>query len=482
MPSLPFQDLAGHAGHFAVRQRLLQDGWERAFLIDEPHAGPYSVFRAVGQCATGIFGAFGAVRALAVLPIWLTPLAALILRQKITGRWEPAYAALGLYLCCGFLLMLGFASFMAGAAVCLLAYAAFLQLAESNQLRRDGLLAALGAVATFFTHGYAFAMLGFLVVLAQTSTTRGRNRWAAAAALGPAMLCGLFSQWAVRHVAGHATVHGASAGLYFQGPVDKLSLLVTPFLMTRLGIDMALGIAFWGLLLFSAVRFRPQAELLITPHDRHRQRAFHAAVALSLLFLALPHNAQWFGFVDARLLPLTYLMYTLSLPPQWWSSARRHAATGTSCLQCTILAVGVLLFQQEFKGFEQIAQHIQPERSLLHLPVFADSRYLVAHPFVHEDKLLLLGKPMLLSDMWLHQGTGLYATDANPVVRLDPNYASSNVKLPIAWKSFAPNDWDYVLLRMRDTVNTPDVPAYWKSAAHSGTWWLFERDRTVIAP
>src|SRR5580698_2988591 len=72
--ALPFQDLPAHAGLIAMRHRFQESPFERQFFVFSPHLGPYSVFRELGEWLVVPLGPVGAVRAIATLPLVLTPL------------------------------------------------------------------------------------------------------------------------------------------------------------------------------------------------------------------------------------------------------------------------------------------------------------------------------------------------------------------------------------------------------------------------
>ena len=95
-----------------------------------------------------------------------------------------------------------------------------------------------------------------------------------------------------------------------------------------------------------------------------------------------------------------------------------------------------------------------------------------AHPFVHYDKLVMAERPIVVSDIWLHQGTALYATPENPVLRLPSSYSESNLK-SIDWPAYHLEDWDYALIRTRPDAAPPQTPDRLTLEEHRGGWWLF---------
>lgn len=138
-----------------------------------------------------------------------------------------------------------------------------------------------------------------------------------------------------------------------------------------------------------------------------------------------------------------------------------------------LLCGAVLGFQREMVDFEAAAM-IPAEARVLNLPLQPNSRYVAGHPFLHADKLLLLERPMLLSDMWLHQGTGLYAREPNPVLALAASHSASAIAPQSAWTGVHDKDWDYALIRS-DDLSDGFLPAGWCYTKHAGAWWVAKR-------
>ena len=81
-----------------------------------------------------------------------------------------------------------------------------------------------------------------------------------------------------------------------------------------------------------------------------------------------------------------------------------------------------------------------------------------AHPFVHYDKLVLADRPVVVSDVWFHQGSGIYPTADNPALRLPDTYSESDLR-SIDWPAYRLADWDYVLIRTRPAASEPQRAA-----------------------
>jgi hypothetical protein len=95
-----------------------------------------------------------------------------------------------------------------------------------------------------------------------------------------------------------------------------------------------------------------------------------------------------------------------------------------------------------------------------------------AHPFVHYDKLVLADRPVVVSDVWFHQGSGIYPTAENPSLLLPDTYNAADLRF-VDWPAYHLADWDYVLVRLRPSAARPQVPAALTLAVHKGGWWLF---------
>ena len=114
------------------------------------------------------------------------------------------------------------------------------------------------------------------------------------------------------------------------------------------------------------------------------------------------------------------------------------------------------------------------QATLLNLPLDPNSDYFTAHPFIHYDKLALADRPVVVSDVWFHQGSALYPTPANPALRLPASYSESDLKF-IDWPAYHLEDWEFVLIRTRPSASQPYTPNDLTLDKHIGGWWLFKR-------
>ncbi|NVL83978.1 hypothetical protein, partial [Escherichia coli] len=108
------------------------------------------------------------------------------------------------------------------------------------------------------------------------------------------------------------------------------------------------------------------------------------------------------------------------------------------------------------------------------LPLDPNSDVFTGHPFIHYDKLALADRPVVVSDVWFHQGSALYPTKANPALRLPASYSESDLKF-IEWPAYHLEDWEFVLIRTRPTASQPYTPNDLSLEEHRGGWWLFKR-------
>jgi hypothetical protein len=132
------------------------------------------------------------------------------------------------------------------------------------------------------------------------------------------------------------------------------------------------------------------------------------------------------------------------------------------------------LFQSEASGWHEVIDSGPANASLLNLPIDPNSSVFTAHPFVHYDKLVLADRPVVVSDVWFHQGSGVYPTADNPALHLPDTYSESDLRF-VDWPAYRLADWDYVLIRTRPTANEPHVPATLALAIHRGGWWLYRK-------
>jgi hypothetical protein len=137
-----------------------------------------------------------------------------------------------------------------------------------------------------------------------------------------------------------------------------------------------------------------------------------------------------------------------------------------------IALVASQLFQHEARGWREVLSVVPAEARLLNLPLEPNSDVFTAHPFIHYDKLALAERPLVVSDVWFHQGSALYPTAQNPALRLPSSYSESDLRR-IDWPAYRLDDWDFVLIRTRPDSAQPYVPSSLALAAHRGGWWLY---------
>jgi len=269
--------------------------------------------------------------------------------------------------------------------------------------------------------------------------------------------------------------------LHFQGPLDKLSLLATPTLMTRTGLDVAIGLVVWALAVGSAIGTVRGLRRGAVGHGDSRAHAAALLVCAACVlgaFVALPHAIGWFGFVDGRLVPLLLFlpfmaMRRADLGP-WLRAALDRSAGPIAAALAALALIASYRFQSEARGYARVLGGLPEGARLLNLPLDPDSDVFTAHPFTHYDKLALVARPIVASDLWFHQGTAIYPRPGNPVLRLPASYVPSDMH-QVDWKAYDLRDWDFVLVRTRPDAAEPEVPGRLSLAEHEGGWWLYRR-------
>jgi len=487
--ALPFQDLPAHAGLIAMRHRFTDGSFESRFFVLAPHIGPYSLFRFLGEVFVRAIGPIGAVRALATLPVIATPLAMLHARRRLYGDTTPVYGYLGITLSFGFMTLMGFASYLLGVAIMLFGLVMWLELlvaADENapDLRKRELLMAAFAPLIFVAHGHAFVLFLLCAGVSAACTGRRAQRFLRFRALVPAFALASWVAWLER---GSATPSGSVPVVppllpIFQSPAAKFELLVTPTLMTRSGIDFFVAVALWafaaGCTFYTLRSLGRDSGRVLTAAHRHSRALYASAGALTVLFLVLPHAIGWFGFVDGRLLPLILMLALLGVRrealPRPLLVAADIGVPASAAALATVVLVASYFFQQEARGYHEVLSRVPAQATLLNLPLDPNSDIFTAHPFIHYDKLALADRPVVVSDVWFHQGSALYPTDANPALRLPASYSESDLKF-IDWPAYHLEDWEFVLIRTRPTASQPYTPNDLTLEEHVGGWWLFKR-------
>jgi hypothetical protein len=515
--ALPFQDLPAHAGLIALRHRFEASPFEQRYFVLAPHLGPYSLFRALGDLLVVPLGPMGAIRTIATLPLVATPASLLWARRRLHGDHSPTVAYYGLALGFGFMTLLGFASYLLGVAAMIIALTIWLELMVAADLRspvatRWEAVIAFIAPCVFLAHGHAFVIFLGLTVVSTIATGNRLRRIVRLRALAPALALAGWVAWRERASAvpaGSTPLPHAVLAPHFQGVYDKLSLLITPTLITRTGVDAAVGLFVWVVIVLGIIAtartlrkpvglpvalvpglvgglapgpvgpdlLPPAADDPTEAASRAHSKALLAALPfLGGAFLVLPHSIGWFGFVDGRLVPLLLFVGLMAVRRQ--ALGRVLGATfdrGAPAAACTMVAIALAAshyFQSEATGWREVIDAVPANARLLNLPVDPNSLVFTAHPFVHYDKLVLTDRPGVVSDVWFHQGTGLYPTPSNPALRLPVTYSESDLRV-VDWPAYKLADWDYVLIRTRPSAPEPSVPAALALAVHRGGWWLY---------
>jgi len=503
--ALPFQDLPAHAGLIALRHRFETSPFEQHFFVVAPHLGPYSLFRFLGDVLVVPLGPLGAIRAIATLPMIATPLALLWARRRLHGDLSTTAAYFGLALGFGFMTLLGFASYLLGVAVLIVALTLWLELmfaADSGAKDAWKWEAAIACLTpcVLLAHGHAFVIFLGLAGVSAVVTGRRLRRVLHLRALLPGLALAAWVAWRERASvvpAGSVPLPHPAFAPHFQGLLDKLSLLITPTLITRTGLDAAVGLFVWTVIVAGVVTTARSLRASAPPAEgvsaseaiadlasRAHSKALLASIAvLSAAFLVLPHSIGWFGFVDGRLVPLLLLIGLMAIRRaalgRVLGAAFEKGAPVAACCMVIIALGASQLFQSEAAGWHEILDAVPPNARLLNLPLDPNSSIFTAHPFVHYDKLVLTDRAAVVSDVWFHQGSAIFPTAENPALRLPSSYSDSDLRF-IDWPAYRLADWDYVLIRTRPSAAEPPVPRELALAVHRGGWWLYRN--ATLAP
>jgi hypothetical protein len=490
--ALPFQDLPGHAGLIALRHRFSHSPFEQRYFVFAPELGSYWIFREVGEALVGVIGPGAAVRTLAVLPAIATPAAIAFARARLHGDRSPTGAYFGVALGFGLLTLMGLVSYLFGLSLLIVTLTLWLEILEAadhGQRPGAGREAALAAMAcvVWLAHGHAFLLL---LAISGITALASRTRWrrlARGRALVPSVALAVAAAWCNRGIpAGSAALGSSPFAPHYEGALAKLGLLVTPTLLTRSGADVLVGLAVWAVIIGASVataRDLGCGRLASAPTGRadiasraHAKGLLLSIGGVTLAFFALPHEIGWFGFVDGRLVPLILFLAIMAIRRPALGPRLTHAFDGCAAVAASAMVAiafaASAAFQAEATGWHEIVAAVPSDASLLNIPLEPNSRIFTAHPFVHYDKWVLAERPVVVSDIWFHQGTAIYPTAANPQLRLPSSYHESDMH-SVDWSSYRLLDWSYVLIRMRPDHPAPMVPPDLALELHRGGWWLF---------
>ncbi|MDP8999476.1 MAG: hypothetical protein M3O46_05135, partial [Myxococcota bacterium] len=416
-----------------------------------------------------------------------TPLALLWARRRLHGDHTRTAAYFGVALSFGLMTSLGFASYLLGIAVLIVALTIWLDLlalvdvGAARGHRQEALVTGVTTLL-LLAHGFAFAIFIALATVCAAATGRRGARLLRLRALAPVIAFAAWMAWTQRTSAlpaGSVSMPNANLALqsHFQGIVDKLSLLFTPTLLTRTGLDTFVGLVLWAVLLGGCVAARREARTPeIAVSWRHTRALLACIGAVLLAFFALPHSVGWFGFIDGRLVPLVLLLAVMAVRRaalgQRFARIYDRTAPIAACAMVVVALVASHFFQSEARGWREVLASVPAQSRLLNLPLDPNSDIFTGHPFVHYDKLVLADRPVVVSDVWFHQGSAIFPTAANPALGLPATYSESNLRF-VDWHAYRWSDWDYVLIRTRPAADQPPVPSALALAAHIGGWWLF---------
>ncbi len=470
----PIQDAPGHAGLIALRHRIAESAFDQRYYRYEANLGPYSLFRMLGEVGRRIHGPLFSARLLSALPVVTLPAAVLYARRRLQRDPSYTFGYVALAFALGLPTIMGLAAYLLGLSAFVALYTFWAASPERPGPARRLALAGL-AVGLYLTHGHAFLLFAAAIGLAsQVGPIDGGLGARARRALGvgvillPAFaLAGFVQLTTSAGAAGHRAAHG----IEFRGALDKLSLLATPSLMTRYGVDAAAGIAL--ALAVSALLVRTARRA----GGHEARRAGVVALAFLLAFAVMPRTIGWFGFADGRLVLPMLLMALVgarldALGPR---TTRAFAVAAPLLAMAVVLTDHVALrrFRAECRGFSSVLADVPEDATLLYFPTRTESDAFSGDPFRHFDKLAVAAHPAVVGELWAHQGAAIYLTAENPATRLPIAYTERNEKAPRD-VPFDVADWEVLMLR---AASPPEVPAGYGLVRRDGDFWLFRRRR-----
>jgi hypothetical protein len=136
-------------------------------------------------------------------------------------------------------------------------------------------------------------------------------------------------------------------------------------------------------------------------------------------------------------------------------------------------------FQDEARGYREVFAQVPAYARVLNVPIDPNSDVFTGHPFVHYDKLMLAERPVLVSDVWLHQGSAVFPRAGNPVLTLPHDYLSSDIRA-LDWSAFRLSEWDYVLVRTKPNAPAPATLDSMRLVDHVGGWWLYATSASAL--
>ncbi len=480
LPYPPYQDFAGHAGMLALRTRLPSSPFLQQYLQSGSIVGPYGTFLLLGKLFAPLTGPAGALRLIGALSNCALPVALLLchrrLHRRAPGRPWLGAGYLGLVLTLGHLDAQGLISFLLGLAVFIVAFTAFIELLDptDGEAPASLLRAALLALATAFTHGFAFLLLllaAALSLIARRGLGASRARplradLARAAVFLPALLFLVAVYLRDRGLYPPAQEHGLFT---LRSLAGKVQLLFLTTFFSRLGVDAVVAAGLWLLLGAAALSLRGQAAAT-------RPRVVTAtAAAFVALALVAPLRIDFFGSLDLRLICTGIVLAILGLPPAVASPrlalALRFAPVLLAGAMVATLWTAALRFQREARPIESLLAQIPTGTRLLYLPTDPSSHHWAAEPFLHLDKRVLFDRDVLVSNVWLHQGTALRPTPlGEPLLTVTPR-TTADGRVP--WSRYDVAPWDHVLIRDGRGVPPLDAPSALQYIASNGGFHLF---------
>ena len=450
----PYQDFPGHVAMLAIRERLSGSAFLQQYFQRGSCWGPYGAFLGLGHALAPLLGPEGALRVVGALANCSVACAVVLARRWVhVEPWRGA-GFLALCLSLGFITAQGLISFLFGLAVFALAFCRWVTIltgAQPPSRRLEWQMVGL-ALATFFAHGFAFLLLLLCMGLTVAIERPGWPRLGRARAVLPALVLMVLVYLRDR---GLYPPDGSGGLVEFRPLWAKLQMLFLPTTFSRLGIDVAVAAIMWLLLgraVIGTLTGRGREAVPGESADPQRSaRVLMARTAVLLFALALlaPKRFDFFGSLDIRLASSAILVAILAIAPcprqPRLALALRTGPPVLAVAMVSTLLVAWLVFQREAGSAEPVMRQIPDHARVLYLPVQPYSRVWAAMPFFHFEKRLLFDRDVLVSNVWLHQGTALRPTRLGLGPLTVTPLATADGEVP--WASYDVRPWDYVLVR-----------------------------------
>lgn len=452
-PVLPFIDFYNHVARYYILSHLADDP-----MLQHSYASNWSLLPNIGLDVL-----FTPV--LALVPPWLCGhlLAALIIvtqycgvlyfHRALTGRISLVIVILLVPLLYSYILFWGFGSFVFGLGLAFAAAGWWVNHRATPW--RAFPVAAIFAVAIFFTHGFAFALYGVLIASLELGDVTGGGNWhvgalarrlapVAAQAVVPA---GLFLMTTTAgSVGGISNVdrsvvrlldHGSLVHRLGEIAVYRLETIVRVAEGPSVGADVLWFAALTGVVTF--LLYTKRLTLV---------RSVWPALAIGLVLVLLVPPAMFgVGYTSDRIPLYVALLFVAGLSPGAVTDGRRAAALTAINVLVGIRLISIALswqsYARDYSDFQTVARAIPPGSLVADMMVGG---------IAHSSRAPRCGMygPLLVVDF--HQAVSLFAHDTQQPLREIGRLAAGVAAFqPTAgtWVGVNPDEYDRYLKSLR---------------------------------